>query len=463
MRDLLAIMLRNWKQLLVCGVILGLLLGGCRAYSTSKTLPKANDVAREERIAQRQLEEYNDRISMLETEISNIETRILELERYNEESLLMKVDPYSCETTKLCFSVFIAKADNEFQPVDEDGNGKKLILIEQGNIRLAEADRLLNQYVAFANNLSFKKLMSGTPYEDEEERYLRELITISVTEQGIGCISVTGTSMIDGSTFCRRIWNAMQEMRIDEFGSDGDNQLVLLSQNTIIVVNSDLRTYQANNQIQPLELTMQIATKNQEISEMEKPSEYVAPSMMTVIKSGIKYAILGGVVGVCMAAVLAVLGDAMSDKLRCERQLTLMTKLRCLGNVAVDKPVRGLKKCADTLQGVQEPLPEEKSLPLICANIQENEGSYHKVLLTGSLDETALSTMAEKLQAICENRIQFIWGEDVNVDSDTVYMLSEADACVLVERKNTSNLSVIVREVDRLQKSGKEILGFVLC
>jgi len=99
----------------------------------------------------------------------------------------------------------------------------------------------------------------------------------------------------------------------------------------------------------------------------------------------------------------------------------------------------------------------------MAANIAQNLDGRQSVLLTGTLPEEQVSAFAGKLAKTAGlEHVRVENGGSVNKSAQSVQALADTEAVVLVERLQTSRLKEVWQEKERVEQSGKPILGYVL-
>ena len=456
LKDLFAVVLKKWRLLLACMLICGLLLGGYRLYSVSKTLPGAEETAKARKTHEQELEQFGRKQAGMELELEQLNEKLEHAYEYNENSLLLRVDPYHVTTGRLSFAIAIEAEVVSYGNED----GRMIGMLNMDDLMLK---RIAGQYVVQGETASINSLMEGTEYEDYDERYLKELVSIDCNQQGIVTIEAYSVDNVDGLGVAEEMFRFLNKNQSTVASTTCEHELVLLGKTTSTVVDQNILNIQSTNEQQPAVLTDSIAAKQAELDGMTEPEEPKPASMLTAVKSGVKYGVLGVAVGLCIGAVLAFLLFTMNGRLQSAAQLTQGFKLRFLGSLEQGKPRRGLDALADRIAGESAPLPGDEAAALILANLNEFGKEAKRILLTGSLPQPRLEEAAALLNAgLNENGVTVLAGGSVLGHAETVRMLAEADAVILMEARRKSRLDDIGGQVARLRESEKEIIGVMI-
>lgn len=105
-------------------------------------------------------------------------------------------------------------------------------------------------------------------------------------------------------------------------------------------------------------------------------------------------------------------------------------------------------------------LTEKDGYALCLANAQTAAQGKKELLLTGSrISRADAEKIAQKLNGMQQD-IRFTAGENVERSADTVRQLAGADGVVLLERVNASNLRAVYSQMERLEQSKAQVLGY---
>ncbi len=458
-RDLLAVMVKKWRLLLACMLICGILLGGYRVWSVSRSLPGGEESTEIWQAYEQELETYSRKQSGMEVELQQLNQRLEHAYEYNANSLLLRVDPYHATIGKLSFAVSLEHEVVSYLPGDPGEAG----VIHMDELML---QRIAGQYVVLGQNASLRSLLMETEYADYaayDERYLQELIKISCNDQGIVTIQVYSVDQVDGLDVAEEIFDYLTNKRAIVEKTTCAHELVILSKVRTAVVDQALLENQFENERKPAAIIESVSNKEKEIEELIAPDEPTMATMASAVKSGVKYGVLGLAAGLCLGAVLAFLSFTADTRLQRAEQLTRGLKLRFLGAMEQCKPCRGLDAVAARMTGESQPLPQAEAVALIRANIGEFAKGAKRLLITGSLPQETLAAAAEKLRPELEQLgMEWKTGGNVLQNAETVELLAWADSVILVESRGKSSLTEVDGEVIRLKESGKEPVGVVL-
>jgi hypothetical protein len=182
----------------------------------------------------------------------------------------------------------------------------------------------------------------------------------------------------------------------------------------------------------------------------------------------IKFAVIGGILGAFVECGIAFLQYIFSKKLRGAEDLTNRYGIRVLGSlyqIPAEKD-KGLDHQLNRLAGYGKPVNAGQEYTLIAANIQavlgQSDENCQPVLVTGTVSEDRLKTVAEKLEAILPAG-QYRVTAAANPVYDAPALLSAKNASVLlVEAKDSSDKNEIEKLMVVLQACDSQVLGAVM-
>ena len=101
LKDLMFAVLYKWRPVVIAAVVIGLLLGGFKAFSTYKSQNDPTVITEKEADYQKDLEIYEKNKSTGEREIDNLLNDITEQQMYLEKSVRMNMSPYDVWEAKI--------------------------------------------------------------------------------------------------------------------------------------------------------------------------------------------------------------------------------------------------------------------------------------------------------------------------------------------------------------------------
>lgn len=169
--------------------------------------------------------------------------------------------------------------------------------------------------------------------------------------------------------------------------------------------------------------------------------------------------LIGLLAGLVLGVLYASLVYLIRLPLQTPEQVQQQLGIRYLGGVRRKKRL----SLGDMLAGSLRISQENEAMEMISANLSEFIGSHQKILVTGTIAGTFINDFTGKLSScLIDQGVGLVSGPDINKNAETVKALGSCDAVVLVERIDHSQLKHVNEVKDRIDMSGKVILGYVL-
>lgn len=169
--------------------------------------------------------------------------------------------------------------------------------------------------------------------------------------------------------------------------------------------------------------------------------------------------IIGLIIGLIFCVVILTFGYFFNPSIQTPERIKNTTEIGYLGGVLHSK----YKTPSGMLAGTMRMAPKEEGIELIIENMREFLHDKKSVLFTGTVEESLLQEVTQKItNKLNRDDLTIHYGTDINGNANTIRKLVESDAVVLVERLNYSKLKNVYYEKERIEMSGKPILGYML-
>ena len=456
-RELLGIVCARWRMILVLGLAFALVMGVVRAYSDFRNLADAVaiEASREENLLE--WRQYETKIKALEQEILQLERQEEQALLYNENSLLMQIDPYNVEVARLTFNV-TADAAAIAKELPESWQAPTF-----ADLKESREDRIVNQYLVVAEGASLSALMADTSYAKIADQYLREIVTVSEYAQGMVVIEVYSTTTADGMGLAEKVYAYCLSRQSEIAASAGAHTVKVVDAVSTTEIDLTLLDAQLLAQSRPADLSALLASKTKELEQLEEPAKFTAATTANVVSSGIKYAALGAVVGVCAGAVLAFLIETMGANFRNGTALSQAVSSRYLGNLNAPQKRSGLDLWAANLLGedIFSTVSKEDRLPLLAANIKEAAKDKRRLLITGMRSQNELERLAEELRQHLGSEYQLAVAANLLTNAHAIQQLKDIEGVIMVEGTKTANIERVIRAKQYLDEAKSTLLGVV--
>ena len=440
LKDLMFAVLHKWRGILLAAVVLGLVLGGYKAYSTYQNQNDPETVQTAEETYETELKAYEKEKEAHEREIENLTTDIANQEEYLEKSILMNISPYDVWEAKV--DMFV-KTDYQILPD----------MVYQN---IDYTSTILQTYQSVLTSTEFLKDIADQA--DTETRYLKELVTVTVTDNLIS-VQVRHESRAKAQAVLDSVLEGMEanQARITE--SIGYHTISEVNRSIGSIVDQTLADSQRTASDRLVTLSDNLETTQTELEELEEP-EKAASSAKAAVTSGVKYAVLGGVLGAFVVVFFICVAFLMSSKVYSAKELRSRFQLKVLGNLASGKPARGIDGWLNRLEGrVMGTADQEYSL--IAANVRNYSENIGTLLVTGTVSDGLIMQVAQRLEKELDG-LRVISGSNMMQDAATLKKLPECDAVVLVEQCRVSVGDEIRLELEKVQDMQKAVIGCVV-
>lgn len=430
--ELLALIVRSGKKLLLAALVFAILLGGFQVYSQNRSSQEA--------VASRKTEEYNQKLRELKTIIQRENQNVQAKQTYAENSLLMQLNPYSVYDTSITLAV--TDIDQQaFQQVFEDEDTPIEYL----------TGKIISQYLTVWNNQDLPQALGLSAYADVLDKYLREIVSIYPQDGGVLCIRALGNDAQSSAELADAAYRLLLSKQDTVVDGSYRHDFSVMGRSTKNIIDDSVRTTQEN-----LYDTME-ESRNESINARLELKELIAPS--TGVSAVVKFAIVGAVVGFVLAALWVCLKGIVSSRLLSSYQLERTAALSCLGSVAAAGGLFGRQ--ADRISRERVWKDQAQAVRYIADRAQV---SGKTVLLTSTLplDEKTpgLEALSEALTAVGAKQVRF--AADFLHDPAALESAASGDCAVLLERVGATDTEAVAETAAYLKKNSCDITGFVL-
>lgn len=333
--DLIQLFKAMWKKLwvmILAGICGAVLIGGYKLIPMIQNLNDPEAIEEQEKAYEKELKLYKESYELAEKEIKNIEDSIKRQNEYNEEAIQMQINPYDVQVGTAQFYV-----DTNYQ-----------INLEAIYQNRDISNSVLNAYASIASNGTLYNYVSESLEEPEDIRYLKEIITVRVDYDN-RMINVEAHA--EDSESCEEIISLIKKCfdnsRAEIVKNVGEHDLQLVTESYYTTVDLNLETLQKNNRAGVEALNDSLNLKSEEFEKMKEPVKKVN-SVGTVVKSGIKYILVGGVLGGFLAAAVILFLFLIDTTIKEEKDVAFYLGLPVIGSIPTisgsEKTVKSQKR-----------------------------------------------------------------------------------------------------------------------
>lgn len=483
--------LKNWRKLLLAGLLFGLLFGagkgikeyragqGARAEaqsiaSVSSSLQTTGDELKKSDKTEEM--QYEDTRTSLEYTIQSLLDQTKKDMEYKENSILMNLDPYHLYKNTLIYYI---------QTGNEQGGQSATVVLPSSDSN--------ESYSSVANAyLSLLQSDNMTEYQGEDSgkdaKYLNELILADVDQTGsVLTIKMVGDSqgLVDDLTSYIKEKMNTWESSVTE--ASGTHSIQLLQEETKEHSDIDGDTEQISTAEGSVQLKSEVSVASLQSSfnsslndtqnqlnnlrsiqkNLQEPSSDGSGAAVSWKKAAVKYSGIGFVVGILLLLLWYCLSYICSGKLREEEDLQKCWNMERLAEYA--HPLKHHAAFDRFLQTHIGPRTGEPDMQLAVENaaaaidVKAGIGSETtaSVLLLSSLGQEMTEKAASSLNHSLRN-LKAEAGGNILHSADALRSLQALKTVVLVEETGKTRISDLEEEIKKIRSNDGIILGAVL-
>ena len=476
-KDLFFVLIKKVWIMIIVGAIIGVGLGVYKIENRAKTYDVL-DVSRKLNSSESDIQ-YQIRVQKINEArgyidmISTVNTLIEHQRQYINDAIYMQINPEN---------EYQSTAQITIKVLNNDTNGMDSALLAAYE-REVRAGNYLDEY---ANEI------------DVKPEYIKELIYFSTFSTSDTVISSEDESYViatmnitvigPSSTFCdevmSRIINQIETVYSDLNSSVTSHSISVIGVQQVVKIDDNLRTAQNKQTSRIDDLQKQIVSYNDSLDKIarelgltgkddileyfsvhddvyvsgiptETSEKYV--SRRSVLKSGIKYSLIGfaaGVFGVALVfAVLYVFGKKVKT------QAQFFCAFANVRKIGVMKPLEKRTKYSrfvDVRSGDDSKANSETNNKIILYNYENLTKDYKSILITGVGDQKVTRDAVELLGLKGDFKPNMILNPEI------IKNLSDYDCVVLIEQRNRSLFQNVYDELKLIDNAGTKIIGAII-
>lgn len=457
LKDLFFAVLYRWRILLLAAVVGAALLGG---YKMMKSAPSA--VLEEAQDSPEEVaSQYEEKQKALENTIEVLENSVEEQNRYIATAPLMQINPYQ---------VSVSTVD---------------VLIEMGGTTSKSGlESLLKSYrFALLNGEYLKTLADemGT-----EERYLKELLSVDISNDAIGAydggdavllseadgylkgilhVGIIGADQDTTETFMTAVLEELDQLK-DKFDTSvGSHDLSIVNQASGEQVDTGILDRQQKVRGNITTLEKNLTDFNNTLETMEPLPELTAPAD-TSVKDGLKYAVLGFLAGGFVSVFTVCVQYVLNDKVVSDKEIRNRFRLKSLGTFTKKtgkkkRMMGGIDAWLHRLAGDEKVWPDEAVFEMIATNVKNYSEGKTSLFVTGLASEELMEKVSGRLKEMIPE-LTLCTGRDMISNASARRDMAESEGIILVEERGVSRYSEIEQELEIAGNVGTEVVGVIV-
>lgn len=447
LKDLLFFVLRKWRTLLLCALILAFLVGGFKLGKGLLQQQNENYIASVEKQYALDKKDYEQKKDTYDSSIKNLTDDIQYSEEYQTNSILQKIDPYNkCVASA---DVFIKMNDiqqeNRINVYDSD-----------------PADSVLKAYEsAVKTGIEIQNLSRERGLD---LKYLKELIRVMPDYQSnMLTITVTDTDEAGAQEILDVLLESLKGKYPDVQQNLGEHSIVVMNRNLSIKADTDLAGIQKSRVENLTSMRQNLDDTEKKLEELKAPEVPATLSTKGLLKSGIKFGVLGGVVGGFLACFFVCVQFCLNNKVYNSDELKTRFGIKILGSFTKKREKKTFSKIdslLDKLEGI-----ECNTDTAVCERIAANIGIYTEkdqlIFLTGTAKEDDIKRITEDLKGKLPD-LRFESAGDMNKYTETLTKLQKVDGIILIEEAGVSHYNNIQKELETITSLKKNVIGCIV-
>ena len=449
-KQLISILIRRGRFAIILMLVSGILLGCYRAnylLSSYSLAPLSPDQI-EKADAQYMLEEES-----LISSIDNANKLLIGELEYNRDSLLMKINPYCKWVSSVLFMVADYSSDNG-RPATRNDNP-----LSESVINTIE-----QQYLAFYAGANLQAGLSDTIFSATDDRYIRELVSFDVEPGGLMLLQASAATEEESQVLAEGIVQILNNATETISLSSAPHSLMIISRSDKTMIDEELALKQAESQkgISLLKSSIKSLEKElEEMNDLEYSSLQKPINMRSLIRSTVKYSVLGFFLGAVLYVVLVFCLFIFRNRLEFTSQIKDSLRLPFLGEFTQKQNI--WSRLADKILNESNWKTSEEAAAYIHQLSSVMLQGASSVAIVSSLpiaeeDENIQSLMG----ALKEDGREITFINSAPSNPRTAAAIQNSQKIILAERKQKSRMSDIVLVSDLVESIEKKISAYVL-
>lgn len=428
--------LRQWKPIVVWGLVLALVLGGWMAYAeygTSLAVDTENGYWME-------YQQYQDQIAAYEDHIAVTQSRLDTLQEYIDESVLMRLDPRNAYRAKAVYYVdtgYQILPENTYQDTDKTST-------------------LTWYYRRYITNYSLYEEIGAEIGLDA--KYLVELVEVALPNDSTFYISVRYPTAEGAMLIVDMMQEKLDDAKKELTESIGDHTLALMEDGCGAYIDDALKDLQKEADEEVLDLKDDLLAYSQELLELKEGS---APDELNIMSAFIKWFIIGGVLGAVVVIIYLFLKTIIGNRVYASSQLTSGFHADILGEVICSADV--LPLVARKINGLEGCLAENSdgNLEFIAEKVKNHCGDATNIVVCCDTESGVNQTIADELNPYLSG-IHLLPIGNLLKEAAALRALAECDAVLMIAERDKSKNATIQNIMKVVSSYSKELIGFIV-
>lgn len=427
-KEFFAMLVRRARGILITALACAVLLGGWQMLRSTGGNSSDDTAAGQEQQA--------GELASLKHQLEAAKSRMTSMEDYIRNAPLMNIDPYRVYTTTVLIGI-------------DSTEGISVLPMEDGTII---SDGMV--CAEWLNGSDIQNLAKGSSFADIKSVYLQDLFTAKPLSGGVLGLNVYGNTWSEAEELADILYRALK----GQFSDSGKGVPVIreiLSLSTRCGYNEEVMTQQDEVYKALSDAEEKISTLTEKVQSQELALPHSGRNT-TPLMGGIKYAVLGFVMGAVLACVWILLRCIMSGRIETASQLTAAADAPYYGTVASQK--RQTERWADALLGDTVWPDQAAAVAHMIGRIAACEKAAEGITILLSAEERteALGTLVSGLK---EESYPVSVVADAKANTEVFSRLKGEGIILLAERRGRSRAVQLSAERELLRSFSRKADG----
>jgi hypothetical protein len=472
LKNLIFYALYRWRVIMAVGIVCAVLAGGYKLAGGIRSMGNQTEVQEAMEQYEEDQDSYERQKALYEQDIALLQENLKQQNDYMENSVLMRINPYAAAAAHA--DIMIKTEDNRSLP-NEDKN-------------VDPADSLVKVYGEAASSMINWEKMAQEMQTDPA--YLRELLFVDMDyDSNSISLNVYHEDEAVADQILGEILGQLEAFSASENGHLDKHSITIVNRNTSQHVNITNASDKGKSSLLDVQKAVRdsitaaqktLTDRQKLLKDLNEPSKPASSSMKSILKSGIKFGIIGLVLGICLAGFCYCLIFVLDSKVYSAEDMKDQFGLQILGTLPMAEKTglfSFIDKILERIEGTSYRPAENLVYERAAVNLKNYvEGSNSdttaeasvgkKILVTGTCSTESSAAVAAKLDSFLKedqsNRIELITGGDLCDDTEALRKLASCDGMILVEQRGQSRFNAIRNEIELASSLKKSVYGCII-
>ena len=454
MREVFAYIARKFKTVLLWGVVFMLVIGGYRCYQNVSALKDEDTIAAEQADYENNLALYNAQKAAYEAQIDNIYDQLNNEKEYQEHSVLMSIDPYNEYRDTITYYVY---TDYQIMPGMDYQN-------------VDPALSIIAAYAAAAENVDLDSEILKNMNVEITARDLQELISVDCdrnanieTATRVMTITTIGNTQELADQLMSYVKEQINNQTDTITTQIGAHELRVIDETSAVVMDQDLQYVLTGYNNTIVTLQENLASAQESLNALEEPEAPTGGSRKYAVLNTLKYAMIGFLIGVLLAALFIGIAFVNKDLCSEEDELTVRYGIPVLGSIVSPGKQNAFEKWSDQIRGIhRNSVAEEQQYALIAEYLHQLKNKSDNIAIVSDMDAEQARKIVEHLKEYV-SPINLVYSGNTTNDAEAMRSMNDQDAVLLLTDRNYSTRRNVVNILKNCSNCGKEICGAIIC